>query len=223
MNTDPLSTWLGFLTSPAAPKGAMSPMELDGYLTGVIVSPDLLLPGDWLDGIWGEEEPAFDSIDQAQAVTAAVMDRYNAIIAALDAGFEQLEAKAPFAYRPLFQTGRDKPSHDIVRIWMRGFTRAMVLAPDGWASVAEDERLQPLLVPFIGFTDINDPEFEPADDIDALLDEAAADIPRATILLRKIAQFRGQNRSARSAPKPRRNDPCPCGSGLKYKRCCGAE
>ena len=22
-------------------------------------------------------------------------------------------------------------------------------------------------------------------------------------------------------PKVRRNDPCPCGSGLKYKHCCG--
>ena len=26
----------------------------------------------------------------------------------------------------------------------------------------------------------------------------------------------------RSAPRVGRNDPCPCGSGLKYKRCCGA-
>ena len=25
----------------------------------------------------------------------------------------------------------------------------------------------------------------------------------------------------RSEPKVRRNDPCPCGSGLKYKHCCG--
>lgn len=24
-----------------------------------------------------------------------------------------------------------------------------------------------------------------------------------------------------SAPKPGRNDPCPCGSGKKYKHCCG--
>ena len=23
-------------------------------------------------------------------------------------------------------------------------------------------------------------------------------------------------------PKPGRNDPCPCGSGKKYKKCCGA-
>ena len=25
----------------------------------------------------------------------------------------------------------------------------------------------------------------------------------------------------RSAPKVGRNDPCPCGSGKKYKHCCG--
>jgi len=27
--------------------------------------------------------------------------------------------------------------------------------------------------------------------------------------------------TVRSAPKPGRNDPCPCGSGKKYKKCCG--
>ena len=26
----------------------------------------------------------------------------------------------------------------------------------------------------------------------------------------------------REAPKIGRNDPCPCGSGKKYKKCCGA-
>ncbi|HWS13947.1 MAG TPA: SEC-C metal-binding domain-containing protein [Rhodocyclaceae bacterium] len=25
-----------------------------------------------------------------------------------------------------------------------------------------------------------------------------------------------------AAPKVGRNDPCPCGSGKKYKKCCGA-
>jgi uncharacterized protein len=222
MTVDPLATWLLFLTSPAAPKGAMSPMELDGYLTGVIVSPDLLLPSKWLDGIWGEEEPTFDNIDQAETITGAVMDRYNAIVAALDTGFRQLEAKQPFTYRPLFLSGSDKPSHDVVRTWVHGFTKAMVLAPGGWASLAEDERLQSLLTPFIGFTDFEDPDFEPADNIEERLDEAAADIPRATIVLRKVAQFRSQHRAARRS-KVRRNDPCPCGSGLKYKRCCGAD
>ena len=100
MNPDPLSTWLGFLLTPAAPKTAMSPMELDGYLTGILVSPDLLLPSLWLDGIWGEDEPVFDDQEQLQAVISAVMDRYNSIIAALDGGFKKLEAKEPTDYRP---------------------------------------------------------------------------------------------------------------------------
>ncbi len=47
-------------------------MELDGYLTGVVVSPDLLLPSRWLDRIWGESEPTFDGLDQMQTVIAAV-------------------------------------------------------------------------------------------------------------------------------------------------------
>jgi hypothetical protein len=102
MTADPLSTWLGFLTSPAAPKGAMSPMELDGYLTGIVVSPDLLLPGQWLDRIWGPDEPTFDGRDQMKTVIGAVMDHYNAIVAAPDVGFKQIEAKQPIDYRPRF-------------------------------------------------------------------------------------------------------------------------
>ena len=32
----------------------------------------------------------------------------------------------------------------------------------------------------------------------------------------------GKNRTpVRAAKKPGRNDPCPCGSGKKYKKCCG--
>ena len=30
----------------------------------------------------------------------------------------------------------------------------------------------------------------------------------------------GQDVGTRTSPKPGRNDPCPCGSGLKYKKCC---
>jgi hypothetical protein len=47
----------------------------------------------WLDGIWGENEPTFDGLDQMQTVVAAAMDHYNAITAALDDGFKQIETK----------------------------------------------------------------------------------------------------------------------------------
>lgn len=222
MSADPISTWLGFLISPAAPRTAMPPMELDGYLTGVVVSPDLLPPSDWLAGLWGENEPHFDSQDQLQTVLSAVMDHYNAISAALARGFENLEAKKPADYRPMFLAGGDKPGHEIVRTWVRGFAKAMALSPQGWISLAEDERLQPLLAPFVGFTDFRDKDYEPADYIDELLDESAAAIPQAAIVLYKLAQITGRSRAGRRS-KTGRNDPCPCGSGLKYKRCCGAD
>jgi hypothetical protein len=38
--TDPAAIWQEFLTSPTAPKRAMSMLELGGYLTGVILALD---------------------------------------------------------------------------------------------------------------------------------------------------------------------------------------
>ena len=59
-----------------------------------------------------------------------------------------------------------------------------------------------------------------AANIDELLDEAAA-IPRAVIILRKLAQFTSRSNANRRT-KIGRNNLCPCGLGLglKYKRCC---
>jgi hypothetical protein len=51
------------------------------------------------------------------------------------------------------------------------------------------ERIQPVVALFIGFMDVEDPEFESAEKIYELLDEAAAAIPRAVIILRKPAQI----------------------------------
>jgi hypothetical protein len=44
---------------------------------------------------------------------AAVMDDYNAIIAALDARFKQIEAKKTADYRPLYLAASGKPNHDL--------------------------------------------------------------------------------------------------------------
>ena len=78
----------GLFDVAGSAKGRYVAHGLDGYLTGVVVSPDLLLPSRWLDRIWGANEPTFDSLDQLQTVIAAVMDHYNAITAALVARFK---------------------------------------------------------------------------------------------------------------------------------------
>ena len=56
---DPASLWMGLLASPTAPKHAMSVLELDGYLTGIIVAPSPIRPSRWMAGLW-EDESAFN-------------------------------------------------------------------------------------------------------------------------------------------------------------------
>jgi uncharacterized protein len=223
--TDAASTWLAFLVSPTAPRSAMSLLELDGYLTGVIVAPSLIRPSRWMAGLWIDDEPVFDDPEQTQLVLGAVGVMFNALSTRIEQSLRRLETERVCDYRPAFQTDDGKPPHDIVRRWTNGFWRAMQLTPTDWHALGADDRTQVLITPFVGFIDAGKgADFEPADDIDDRLDEAAAEIPRAILLLRKIAQIRA-NRPSRVQQTPRskigRNDPCPCGSGKKYKRCCG--
>ncbi len=75
---DYAAAWLAFLVSPAAPPRAMSLLELDGYLTGVIVAPSLIPSGRWIAGLWDGEEPVFDDAAQIQSALGAVSAMFTA-------------------------------------------------------------------------------------------------------------------------------------------------
>jgi uncharacterized protein len=205
-------------------RSAISPLELDGYLTGVIVTPQPapISPSTWIMQLWGP--PIFDDDTQIKTVLGALIKRYNALGTKIDRSVKLLQAEGAVDYQPAFLAGDKKPTHDSVRTWVRGFWRAMTLAPEAWSSLVEDERTQILIGPFVGFFDLepHDPDALPHNR-DALLDEDAALIPRMILVLRKLAHIRQTDgfvsrRSHRG--KIGRNEPCPCGSGRKYKRCC---
>lgn len=226
MIANPMAVWSSFVASPEAPKTAMSPLELDGYLTGIIVTPQAapILPRAWIARLWGDDEPIFQNEVQITAVLGAAMGHHNILARDIDRSVERLEADRVVDYRPLFLSGDQKPTHDTVRAWVRGFWKAMTLAPETWSKLAEDERTKVILQPFVGFFDLDElaPHEVPAD-IDDILDDAAALIPRMILVLRKLARIR--QAAKRPEPLPRqskvgRNEPCPCGSGKKYKRCC---
>lgn len=226
MMADPITVWSSFLASPEASKTAMSPLELDGYLTGIVVTPQAvpILPGKWIARLWGDDEPIFEDEAQINTVLGAVMIHYNTLLRGIDRSLERLEADRMVDYRPLFLSVDQKPAHDAVRAWVRGFWTAMELAPETWSALVEDERSKTIIAPFVGFFEIGkiEPQEIP-DDIDDRLDEDAALIPRMILVLRKLAHIR--EAAVRPAPLPPRskigrNDPCPCGSSKKYKRCC---
>jgi uncharacterized protein len=107
--------------------------QLDGYLTGILVSPDMVPPGGWLKHIWagddGEGVPHFEKMEDFQHLIDLVMRHYNDVLASL---------AQTGSYEPLFDI--DTRNDDILwEMWVEGFVQAMDLAPDGWHRIAGSE------------------------------------------------------------------------------------
>ena len=73
-----------FLRSDNAPPECMMLSDLDGFLTGIAVGPELILPSEWLPVVWGEEAATFANETQARIVLAAIMGHYNQILRQID-------------------------------------------------------------------------------------------------------------------------------------------
>jgi Uncharacterised protein family (UPF0149) len=69
-----------FLVSDRSPPDSMMLSELDGFLTGIAIGPELVRPSEWLPLIWGGEAPEFADLDEANAILGSLMVRYNEIL-----------------------------------------------------------------------------------------------------------------------------------------------
>lgn len=199
---------------------AMLLSELDGYLAGVIVCPELILPGEWLPAVWGSDDGGSPFADEHEArwYVELIMAHYNAVIRTL--------AKGGRRYEPFLEVDA---RHDEVlwELWIEGFGMAMKLRPDSWAAVVAsgDEDVAEALA---GMTMLIEVARDESDlergAIEALTEEAPALIPVWVELLNAWRLTHYAPPLAADGPRPTkagRNDPCPCGSGKKYKRCCG--
>jgi uncharacterized protein len=215
-----LETLDQFLMSDASPENCMQLSDLDGFLTGIAIGPELVMPSEWLPAIWGDDEPVFEDDDQARTVLGAIMGRYNEILHALNSD--------PDAYEPVFWEGPD--GEVIAADWAEGFVDAIRLRPEAWQQLVEDPEALVLLIPILalcGDEEGGSPlELDPEENAD-LLAEAPELIPVCVAGMHRFWKERRGRPAAASTKQAKslkvgRNDPCPCGSGRKYKRCCGA-
>ncbi|WP_305971049.1 MULTISPECIES: UPF0149 family protein [unclassified Mameliella] len=201
----------------------MTLSELDGYIVGVLACPEMIPPSDWLPHVWGETgEAEFPDQQSAEDTIGAVMAHYNSVVEAI-AGSLWVE--------PIYEV--DPNSDDVMwELWVDGFTRAMRLRPDAWSRLLDQasEEARAKMIFLMALQDIYTGQSNFTDDeIDEIDREAPDQIPNcvATILCQSRPEL-SQREPAnlpdmpfKASPRPRRNDPCSCGSGLKYKRCCG--
>ncbi len=208
-----------FLMSEASPENCMQLSGLDGFLTGIAIGPELIKPSEWLPAIWGDDEPVFENEEQVQTVIGAIMGRYNEILRELDTD--------PEAYTPIVWKGPD--GQVIAADWAEGFRDAVRLRQDAWQPLFEDRQANVVLTPIMVLCD--EPEGGPLlklkpEELAALRAEAANRIPACVLGIDMFWKNRRGRPTAGAGPVKRpkvgRNDPCPCGSGRKYKRCCGA-
>ena len=201
----------------------MTVSELDGFVTGLLACPEMIPPSDWLPQVWGITGDAqFPDLATAQETIAAVMAHYNDVATKI---------AQSFWVEPIYEIDMNS-DETLWEPWVDGFTRAMALRPTAWEALldrADDETRETMIFImalqdiYIGNSKFSDEEI---DEIDL---EAPDLIPNcvATILHQSRPELAGQipanlpGQPFKSAPLPGRNDPCPCGSGRKYKQCCG--
>ncbi len=201
-----------------APEDSMDLDELHGFLTALICSLQMVMPSEWMPYVWGGTEPEFDTMDATQDAMGQIMRLNNDVAAKLSMG----------DFDPLFMEETFVNGHVVLdpHGWCEGFVRGMQLQPDAW----RDDELNEALIPIIVLSETieNDPKIQEMLDDDETVENLANAIPEAVIAIhghqrRHIAAPDSARTVRRSAAKVGRNDPCPCGSGKKYKKCCGAQ
>lgn len=213
--TDPEEAWLsGLLVSRQVPPTTMSFEMLDGFLTALVIGPDLVLPSEYLPVIWGTDEgegPKWDSREQLNHFMGMLTRHWNAIAARRMANAPQMP------HIELF--GEASPGEE----WADGFVMGIDMRADAWQPIFEDRRADQMVLPIIALSS------EVPDEIsermtsemrETTLDQLPAALQMIAAWWRSPDRSRMRREPARSA-KVGRNEPCPCGSGKKFKKCCG--
>jgi uncharacterized protein len=206
---------------------AMLIEELDGFVAGIVCCPEPIRPSEWLSVVWGRTEEnsaaVFETVEHANKVISLVMGHYNHVAVTL--------SKTPHRYSPLF--AEDDRNGDILwEIWIEGFEKAMKLRPTAWLPLLEaDAEISDAVRGLLTLTETARRD----ERVSKIRREELQDIAHELIgpWVIAINEWRMENYSpdtGKSASLPAshspfgkvgRNEPCPCGSGKKYKKCCG--
>jgi uncharacterized protein len=193
-------------------EGVIDVSELDGFLTAIVSGPVLIVPSRWLPALWGDFEPIWDSVDEAKKFISLLTQHSNNIAAML--------MEDPAAFAPLFEERRVEDRWvTIVDEWCEGYLRAVRLAKNEWQ--AGGQEIADLLAPIRAFTEETDWYAHALDDeaeVERLRDSIVPNV--RAIHAKWLAVRSAPQLPARRDRRVGRNDPCPCGSGKKYKRCC---
>ncbi len=192
--------------------------ELQGFLCAVISGPQAVPPSVWLPVALGEA-PAYENAEQCDELLSLVM-RFNNDVACALQGDEGLALQL---YR------NENEDDDDYASWCCGYLEGTELMEVDWYEVGDPDEVDELLFPFMMLAGDPDEYMREsgqrslsAREKDDLLEGCREDLADTVMQIYRYWRVRetASNTVRREATKTRRNDPCPCGSGKKFKQCC---
>jgi uncharacterized protein len=218
-----------FLSSDALPEGAMSMLALDGLFSALAVHPVTIMPSRWLPLVWDMEapgrQPDFASKAEMEKGMGLIYAYFNAVVRQL--------TNDPDNYLPLCENLQFEPGEERMQAaadWSAGFLLGTMIDEDVWTRTYGDEEGRRVMTPFALLSGVFDEESEVDENEMLVMKEEMIDELGGCVLdLQEYWQpwreaylaEQGLNPTVRGGRTPGRNDPCPCGSGKKYKKCCG--
>lgn len=229
LSDDEVDELQAFLISDAVSDETMLVDQLDGFLTAIVIGPTTIMPSRWLPRIWGsslDDAPEFESAEQAQRIMTLIMRHMNGIAVSVGANPEDFD--------PMFVTGGyegDPGEYLDGEMWCHGFMQGIELCRQDWRPMLDHPEGVRILRPIflLGAEDVSAEEeklTETPGQRHALSHEvpaAVAAIYRHWLPHRRAASAPSAKTPLRRGQKIGRNEPCPCGSGRKFKHCCGAD
>lgn len=217
-----------FLAAPSLEESSMDLSMLEGFLAALAVGPRAVMPSEWIPWVWdmraGNASPEFENMDEANCILNLLMRNYNAVIRRL--------SNNPTGFEPIYQSGSQWGAAE----WCEGFLLGMRFDRDAWSLLMVGQPTW--FTPFMRLgTDEGIELVKSERDGDRWMKEVVPSLVAINAFWknRRKTQPAGFTHSSfpmgsgprqpnvREAPKIGRNDPCPCGSGRKYKKCCGAD
>ena len=215
-----------FLMSDATTNEVMLLDCLDGFLTAIVSGP--ATPSEWMPRVWGstaEDAPTFASDAEEKRITELLTRHLNAISWSLH--------QDPEHFEPVFDLQvyeGDEREYMDGEMWAHGYMTGINMQRDSWKPLFESKQgpiaLRPIYL--LGAPEVTEAEEELVK-TPAQREELSKQIPASVGLIykfwapqRRAADIASGKTSENENPKISRNAPCPCGSGRKYKKCCGA-
>ncbi|MDA8361520.1 MAG: UPF0149 family protein [Gammaproteobacteria bacterium] len=201
---------------------AMTIDMLDGYLHAIAIGPTTLHPQQWLPGVWGGSGamPPMASLADMNRILGLILRHFNGIV-------DGLQAESPDFY-PVWMTSRYRGrDYDEAEGWAYGFIAGMKLCWKDWQLLLDTPQGQAWFRPItlLGGEDLAADEQELVK-TPARRARIALQIPESILAMHAYwmpMRIAIHERAMATTLQRRvgRNEPCPCKSGKKFKKCCG--